>query len=383
MRSTQALRYMKEAWHDLPILAKELWEGSYEPSTCFLVKYPKLREVFAANFRDRIVHHWICLRVVPLFERRFVNQGDVSFNCRKGFGTDACIKRCAAGIERVSNGYTKSAWIFRGDLVGFFMSIDKKRLWTLLLKFLQRQRNPQEPEWMYWDILLRTTYVTIMHHPEKDCVLNSPPDDWKQLPKNKSFFGIDSAKGEPIGNLTTQQFANFYLSHLDQYVLFLFRNKNYSYQRFVDDFVITCDDLEFLKQSITKIGQFLKNYLGLSLHQNKRYLQPVSHGIFFVGSYIKPHRIYLSNRTLARFSERANGFKRLMEERELDVLDCKRIEQVINSYLGFCKDKRTYKKRKQIIQSMGNQFHRYFEIHGQYDSIRTKDKYRPLNLKEQ
>lgn len=148
MSSSQAVEYMQIAWADLPCLAWELWTGIYKPttSTCFLVKYPKLREVFAANFRDRIVHHWICLRLEPLFEERFISQGNVSFNCRKGFGTQACVDHCAKGMEYVSDNYTSPAWVFKGDLVGFFMSIDKNLLWYLLERFINRWRKRYERE---------------------------------------------------------------------------------------------------------------------------------------------------------------------------------------------------------------------------------------------
>ena len=96
MTSPQAIEYLQIMEYDLPLLAYELWPGSYKPSTAtaFVVKYPKYREVFAAAFRDRIVHHWIALRLNPLFELRFISQGDVSFNCRKGYGTDKCVTQC-------------------------------------------------------------------------------------------------------------------------------------------------------------------------------------------------------------------------------------------------------------------------------------------------
>lgn len=119
----------------------------------------------------------------------------------------------------------------------------------------------------------------------------------------------------------------------------------------------------------------------LEMHQHKRYLQPVSHGLAFVGSYIKPKRVYLSNRTLARFEERAVGFSRIIYgDAELTVMDCKRIEQVINSYLGFCKGKKTYGKRKKILGMMGKNFFKYFYIKGHYESIRAKAKYREIVL---
>ena len=393
MSSPQALAYMQVAWADLPCLAWELWLGVYKPttSTCFLVKYPKLREVFAANFRDRIVHHWICLRLEPLFEHRFVAQGNVSFNCRKGYGTEKCVQHCAEGLKRVSGNYSKDAWVFRGDLVGFFMSIDKQILWYLLGRFIRRWRFRYErngwqryglcdmPE-MYWEILIMATYITVMHHPEKDCILNSNPEEWEGLAPNKSLFGCGEYKGEPIGNLTTQLFANFLMSSFDMYVLYLFRNQNFSYERFVDDFDIACDNYLFLLAAIPKLEAFLAK-MKLELHKDKRYLQPVDHGIALVGSYIKPGRIYLSNRTLARFEERAVGFSRLIDgEKELTILDCKRIEQVVNSYLGFCKGKRTYKRRKEILGMMGKNFFKYFCICGHYKSIRAKKKYRELAL---
>lgn len=402
MASVQAVEYMQIAYVDLPCLAWELWTGIYKPttSTCFLVRYPKLREVFAANFRDRIVHHWVCLRLEPLFEERFIMQGNVSFNCRKGFGTDKCVQHCAEGMREVSDGFTKPAWVFKGDLTGFFMSIDKQLLWYLLERFITRWQKRYEREgwqkisWdilarlrmdampeMYWDILLRTVKVIVMHHPERDCVINSPVSMWKGLAPNKSLFGCGDEKGEPIGNLTTQLFANFLMSFFDMYVTYLFRGKNHSYERFVDDWDNKCDDKEFLLQAIPKMEAFLRDKLKLEMHKDKRYFQPVTHGLSFVGTYIKPNRLYLSNRTLARFEERAVGFSRLIDEKdELTVLDCKRIEQVINSYLGFCKGKETYGKRKEILDGMGAGLFRYFYIRGHYESIRARKKYRELVL---
>ena len=402
MTSSQAVEYMQAAWADVPRLAWELWTGTYKPttSTCFLVKYPKLREVFAANFRDRIVHHWVCLRLEPLFEERFMSQGDVSFNCRKGYGTEKCVEHCAEGMKRVSGNYRRPAWVFKGDLTGFFMSIDKQLLWYLLERFIIRWRKRYEREgWkkinpdilyrlgmdempeMYWDILLRTTKVIVMHHPERDCVLNSPLSLWSGLAPNKSLFGHNDEKGGPIGNLTTQLFANFHMSFFDQHVLWLFRGKNYSYERFVDDWVNQCDDKEFLLAAIPKMEAFLRDKLKLEMHKDKRYLQPIAHGLSFVGTYIKPGRLYLSNRTLARFEERVAGFRQQMESgRELTTIDCKRIEQVINSYLGFCKGKQTYTKRKEILGSMGAGLFRYFYIRGRYRSIRARARYREIKL---
>ena len=376
MGSPQALEYMQIAEEDLPKLAWEMWTGTYEPSTstCFLVEYPKLREVFAANFRDRIVHHWICMRLEPLFEERFETQGNVSFNCRKGYGTQKAVQSVSEGFERVSANYTKQAWVFRGDLVGFFMSICKSKLWYLLERFIVRRYHGE-----YKDILLRLTKITVMHHPERNCVLNTDPAKWLGLAPNKSMFTCGEDRGEPIGNLTTQLFANFLLSFFDMFVAFVFRGRNYSYARFVDDFVIACDDIAFLMSAIPRLEAFLSRSLLLRLHKDKRYIQPVSHGVKFVGSVIKPRRTYISSVTFARFCERIHGFNELCKQRELDILDCQRIEQVVNSYLGFCKPHRTYRMRREALEQFGPQFFRYFYIRNHHDSIRTRVKYRPIN----
>ena len=388
MNSTQALEYMQIADADIPVLARELWTVTYKPgtSTCFLVRYPKWREVFAANFRDRIVHHWVCLRLEPLFEYRFREQGDLSFNCRKGYGTEKAVEHLAAAMSRVSDNYRNPAWVFRGDLVGFFMSIDKDLLWYLLERFIKRWRhrievqgkeNPAGDIDMYWDILLRATEVIVMHHPEKDCVLNSDAYLWEEhMAANKSLF--TSPTGEPIGNLTTQLFANFLMSFFVAYVKFLFRRKNWGMAQFVDDFAIVCDDLPFLVRSVPLLSAFLLK-LRLTMHKDKRYLQPVSHGILFVGTFIKPGRLYLSGRTLARFQERCEGYGRLLDEGECDVIRLQRIEQVLNSYFGFCTRRQTYNYRCSLIERLGANFWKYYYVNGSYHNIRLRRKYRMLN----
>ena len=391
MTSVQAIEYMTIAEVDIPCLAWELYMGVYKPgtSTCFLVRYPKWREVFAANFRDRIVHHWICLRLEPLFEHRFVEQGNVFFNCRKGFGTDKAIDHVAEAMRRISGNYRRPAWVFKGDLVGFFMSIDKQLLWYLLERFMQRWRvrggrNGWEayglagmPE-MYWDILMRTTKAVVMHHPERDCVLNSPAHLWaKYMEANKSLF--TSPTGEPIGNLTTQLFANFLMSFFVAYVKYLYRGRDFDMAQFVDDFVIVCSDLRFLVGSIPLMAAFLHDKLRLTMHRDKRYLQPVSHGVLFVGTFIKPGRLYLSNRTVGRMSERCEGYGKRLETGDFDIFDLQRIEQVLNSYLGFCMRRRTYNFRQQYIDRLGEVFWKYFHVKGHYQSIRLKREYRMLN----
>lgn len=374
MSSPYTIAYMEIATEDLPKLAYEIYMAIYLPtiSICFLVKYPKLREVFAADFRDRIVHHWIIIRLEPLFERRFQQMGNISFNCRKGFGTLAAVKAAEKGMREVSDNYTRQAWVFKGDLVSFFMSIRRDLLWYLLERFIRRHYDGGDKE-----ILLRTVKTVVYHHPEDDCIINGDPAEWRNLPKNKSMFTIDRNLGGPIGNHTTQQFANFYLSILfDIWLLFLMRGANFRIIRFVDDFLIICDDKGKILEVVHKLVMIVSHY-GLHIHKNKRYLQPVSHGVLFVGGYIKPRRTYVSSRTIGRFQERVSGFrKQLDENKKLTYYDLERIEQVINSYLGFCVHHQSYQIRKENIINLGDNFWKYFYVRGHYESIRIRPKYR-------
>ena len=374
MSSPHTIAYMKIATEDLPKLAYEIYMKIYLPtiSICFLVKYPKLREVFAADFRDRIVHHWIIIRLEPLFEKRFRQMGNISFNCRKGFGPLAAVKAAEKGMRDVSENYTRQAWVFKGDLVSFFMSIRRNLLWYLLERFIRRHYNGGDKE-----ILLRTVKTVIFHHPEDDCIINGDPKEWQKLPESKSMFTIDRNLGGPIGNHTTQQFANFYLSILfDIWLLFLMRGANFRIIRFVDDFLIICDDKDKILQVVPRLVAVTSIY-GIHIHNDKKYLQPVSHGVLFVGGYIKPGRTYVSSRTIGRFQDRVSGFrKQLDENRNITYYDLERIEQVINSYLGFCVHHQSYMIRKKNIINLGNNFWKYFYVKGHYESIRIKPDYR-------
>lgn len=379
--SKACIDYCEIAAEDLPVLAYELYSGTYEPgvSTCFLVKYPKYREVFAACFRDRIVHHFLYLLLNPLFEARFVTQGNVSFNCRKGFGTLAAQRAAFHAIRQATDNYRVKAWTYRGDLVSFFMSIDKRILWAKMEPFIRVTYKGK-----YMDILLNITRIVVFHCPEKLCVFNTDTAEWaKHVESHKSLFGNDDYHGMPIGNLTTQIFANFLLSYFDDYVIAWMQSHGLPvyYTRFVDDFVIVCRAKSLLSQMIKDLRLYLQADLQIRLHTDKFHFQPASHGMMFVGAYLKNYRMYLSNRTFARFQERVHGFNAMFENKQtVTYADIRRIEQVINSYLGFCKDKRTYARRRQLLRTFGHTFYQYLYIDGHYERVKIKPQAKPQYL---
>ena len=145
----------------------ELWKDvnsrNYKigKSICFLVTRPKLREVFAADFRDRVVHHVIMMRLEPLFERVFIED---NYNCRKGKGSLYGVNRLRDKIKECSNNYTEDCYIGKFDLQGFFMSIHKPTLLEMLKNFINRKYEGDDKDLLLWLV--------------EEIVMNCPQYNW-------------------------------------------------------------------------------------------------------------------------------------------------------------------------------------------------------------
>ena len=142
--SVDCTMYRLDSTFDLVILAAQVEIlRDYSPGTsiCFYVAYPKVREIFAAAFRDRIVQHWICIRLDPLFEERHHELGDVTYNCRVGFGTMAAAERAARDTAAMTNNYTEDGFVSTIDIWSFFMTIDKNVTWSLLEAFMNANKE--------------------------------------------------------------------------------------------------------------------------------------------------------------------------------------------------------------------------------------------------
>jgi hypothetical protein len=145
------------------------------------------------------------------------------------------------------------------------------------------------------------------------------------------------------------------------------------------DAEMSVEQTEEREYSRKLLEAFLRDKLHLTMHRDKRYLQPVSHGVLFVGTFIKPGREYLSNRTVGKMSERCEGYGKRLDTDDFDICDLMHMEQVINSYLGFCMRRKTLSFRRLYIDKMGSLFWKYFYVRGCYRSVRVKSKYRLLN----
>ncbi len=267
-------------------LCDEIISGNYQPqkSICFIVNKPVKREIFAADFRDRIIHHFIFNHISPVFEKYFIHD---SYSCRKQKGTHYGIQRIDNFIRSCSQNYAHDAYILKLDIQGYFMAINKHILYQKVKSVLFRQKHALD---FNLQLELELIIKTIFNDPLTDCRIKGKKSDWEGLPNSKSLFQSAKNCGLPIGNLTSQLFSNVYLNDFDHFVKNELGIKYYG--RYVDDFVIVHQNKDYLKSLIPKIRDYLKNELQLELHPKKIYMQHFSKGVKFLGVVIKPHRIY-------------------------------------------------------------------------------------------
>lgn len=336
-------------------LAREIHERRYQlkPSICFVVNDPVKREIFAADFRDRVVHHLIFNYINPIFERIFIND---SYSCRKGKGTSYGIDRLQHFILSCSENYTKDCYVLKLDIKGYFMAINKQILFekikTNIDKFNYRSKG-KETNWnetFDYDLLMYLIDKVLFNNPIDSCIVKGKKADWDGLPPSKSLFYSPDGCGLPIGNLTSQLFSNVYLNELDHYVKCQLKCKYYG--RYVDDFVIVHPDKDYLKSLIPILSTYLSTTLHLTLHPKKIYLQHCTKGAKFLGAIIKPYRIYIGNRSKGNFYKTIKDWNKFVENQpnnEIGQLQLKQFVTSINSYLGILKHFNTYKLRKQMI----------------------------------
>ncbi|WP_456301396.1 RNA-directed DNA polymerase [Burkholderia cenocepacia] len=302
-----ALAFEANLERNLASLHDELADGSYRPgrSICFVITRPKPREVWAAAFRDRIVHHLLYNRIGPRFEQAFIAD---SCACIKGRGTLYAAERLEAKVRSITQNWSKHAFYLKCDLANFFVSIDKRILLELLLEKIS------EP---FWRTLTETV---LMHDPRDDYEYHGDPAMMDLVPSHKRLLEQAPHLGLPIGNLSSQFFANVYLDVLDQHAKHALGTRHYI--RYVDDFVFLHESPARLNEVLADVTAFLPERLGARINPRKTILQPIDRGIDFVGQVIKPWRRETRKRT------RNEALRRVAETAPGDLM------QVANSYFG-------------------------------------------------
>ena len=365
---------------DLLLLMQECEQRRYVPSVsiCFCVTIPKVREIFAAAFRDRIVQHWICIRIEPLLERRFIEQGDVSWNCRKNHGTQKAVLALRRDILEVSQGYTRQAFVGRFDIISFFMSIDIRILERLAVDFVREKYQGDDK-----DLLLYLLAITIRHRPQHHCERRGDLSLWELLPKGKSLFDVEWFRGMPIGNITSQLLANFYMSFFDGYMVGTCKEIGARYERFVDDFAVVCRRKEEVLMLRDKADAFLKERLNLTMHHDKQYIQDVTRGVYFVGSVIKMERVYIANRTLGGMCQRLRELQAYLSHLSTsgrgfgldNAYELAHYQSSLNSYLGFMRGKHSYGVCRKAFREHCPMFFDYFYVKGHFEVVKIKREF--------
>ncbi len=288
-------------------LHRDLKDKLYKhgPYAGFYITDPKQRHIHKATVRDRVLHHAVFSVVNPIFEPTFI---PTSFSCRVGYGTHKGVEALKNITRKVSENNTKQCFVLKCDVRKFFDSVNHE----ILLSIIKKRIKDDDAVWL----------------------LNSIVRSYESAP----------GKGIPIGNLTSQLFANVYMNELDQFVKHRLNIKHYV--RYTDDFAIISKNPEELKSLLIPISEFLENELALTLHPNKSILRSVCQGVDFLGYTTFPKYRLIRTKTKHRMFKKLE--KRMKEYESGDITKLN-LEQSINSYLGVLSHANTHRLREKLL----------------------------------
>lgn len=271
-------------------LQYQLREGTYKHSRYqpFNICDPKQRHIHKATVQDRLIHQALTQVIEPAFEKRFIHD---SYSCRVGKGTHAAVDRLRAMLRRESQNNTRTVYALKLDIRKFFANVDH----TILLELLMRRVS---------DPLVIQLLEGIIES-----------------------FEVTTNKGIPLGNLTSQLFANVYLHELDWYIKHNLRIKYYI--RYCDDFIILSKNRNELQTIIPIVSDFLQAKLNLAIHPDKIILRSWNQGIDFLGYVVKPNCTLLRAKTKNRMIKNIDSTN-------------------ITSYLGVCSHADSYELQRLI-----------------------------------
>lgn len=319
-----ALKFEENLERNLMDLYYELVSQDYKPnrSIMFVITRPKAREVWAADFRDRVVHHTLYNRYSRYFYNRFIHD---SYACIPEKGTLRAAERVEYFIRSSTKNHTQNAWFLKADIANFFVSVDKQILDSLLCKHIV------DP---WWQWLMK---VILHNDPREGVFIKSPASLLGVVPPHKSLLNAPKSKGLPIGNLSSQFFANVYLNELDQFAKHKLKVGHYA--RYVDDLVMFGDCGSDLNDKYELMCNFVSENLLIEFHPNKKEINTVDKGINFVGYIIKPHRKYLRRTTVE------NLYSKVPDRQTF-----KELQPTVNSYFGMMRQANCYNERKKAAE---------------------------------
>lgn len=278
-------------------LYRDLKSGTYRHGGYkgFWIHDPKLRRIHKATVRDRVLHHAVFRVLNPLFEPTFI---PTSFSCRVGKGTHKGVLKAKEMIRAVSRNNTRRCYALKCDVRKFFDSIDH----DVLLRILHRRiKDPKVME--------------LMHEIVESFTASRP--------------NLFERRGVPIGNLTSQIFANIYMNEFDQFMKHRLRVSHYV--RYTDDFVIFSEDRIYLEGLLHPMQEFLRLELRLELHPKKIHLMKHLRGVDFLGYVILPHHTQLRTKTKRRIPKKLRQAVTRYKNGEINELT---LRSTFGSYMG-------------------------------------------------
>ena len=318
---------------NLQQLRTELLLHCYKPKPLqtFILRDPKTRKISKSHFRDRIIHHALCNIIEPLFEKSFIYD---SYANRKTKGTLKAIQRFEHFTEKISRNFTQSTFVLKADVKKYFDHVDH----AILLSILRRKIKDHKIIWLVKVIL--------------------------------SNYSTANGKGMPLGNLTSQFFANVYLNELDQFAKNILGAKYYI--RYVDDFVIVHNSEELLHGYKEKIGDFLARSLALTLHPDKSRIMKVRQAVEFLGVKIFPHHKLIKKKNIRKFKKKLSNLKL---EYTGNMVSYDQIYDFLEGWNAYTNNANSYKLKKKIMQTVEETFPH--EI-----SAKEVDRLRKINKNE-
>jgi len=312
-----AFNYNRES--ELLDLQATLLAQTYRPGAyrTFEIVEPKRRLISVAPYRDRVVHHALCNIIAPLVEPSFIYD---SYANRVGKGSHRAL-------DRFIHFSRNRRFVLQCDLQKYFPSIDH----NIIKAVIRRKIKCKNTLWLIDSIIDNS-------NEQPPAVFHFPGDDL--------LSPIDRRRGLPIGNLTSQFFANWYLNPFDHFVKNTLRVKNYV--RYVDDFALFSDSREFLQDARQAIEENLAT-LRLKIHPVKSQLFETRHGANFLGFRVLPDRIQVRTENLRRARRR---LRRLHAEYAIGKLSLKELTQSLQGWEAHLKHGDTWQLRQQIFTSL-------------------------------
>lgn len=339
--------------HELEDLYSCLIQRKYQPLPpyCFITFDPVQREVYASQFRDRVVQHMLYNYLAPLFEALFIYD---TYSCRKGKGTHFGVERYLHHLRSVTNNFREEAYVLYIDLSGYFMSIDKKLLIDTILTEVWKHLDRKSPDGRCWEERIDPIWVEYLLHcildqnPAKNAIRIGSPKNWKGLPHNKSLAYSPDGHGIVIGDITSQLFSNVVLNIYDQFVKRILKIRHYGH--YVDDMYHMHQQLSFLLNAKPQICNFLEEKVHVNVHPNKIRLLSAYDANQYLGAYVRPHYIVPRQRTIDKFAKVMNHLEyRLVVGETPDEEKLKYIRAQINSYCGILQHYKSFNLRKKYL----------------------------------